>query len=191
MLTKILSLVFLTGLAQAADPVTTVNSVDLDRYQGRWFEIAAIPQSFQKQCVGQTTAEYKRLPDGFVSVVNSCAKADGSFSVSEGRARVVDAKTNAKLRVTFVKLFDWIFLFGGDYWIIDLGENYEYAVVGHPTRDYGWILSRTPALSPETLQGLASRLEAQGYDTCTLITTPQAGGLTEKRALCEVVQTRP
>ena len=104
-------------------------------------------------------AEMARFRDGEIDVLNKCRKGelDGPEDVAEGRARVVDRETNAKLEVSFFGPF-W-----GDYWIIDLGPNYEYAVVGHPSRDYLWILSRTPTLEPNPYDGILSRLEAMGY----------------------------
>jgi apolipoprotein D and lipocalin family protein len=166
-------------------PVRTVERVDLSRYLGRWYEIAAIPQRFQKDCTGGTTAEYAPAEDGRLRVVNSCDTAKGR-KVTEGRAKVVEGSANARLKVTFVKLLGWVWAFGGDYWVIDLAADYRYAVVGHPGRGYGWILSRAPAVAPEDLRDIAARLTAQGYDTCRFLTTPQEGGLGERTALCRL-----
>ena len=165
-----------------------VPSVDLSRYVGRWYEIAAIPQWFQKKCVGQVQAEYSNAEDTLIKVLNTCMQADGSVSTAEGRAKVEDPVSHAKLKVTFVKIVNWIFTFGGDYWVIDLAQDYHYAVVGHPTRDYGWILSRTPSLDMNELREIESRLVEQGYDSCKLLTTVQTGGFSEKKPLCEVLK---
>lgn len=139
-------------------PLQTVSKVDLSRYTGTWFEIASYPQTFQKGCTG-TTATYTLRDDGQVGVLNRCRKEslDGEEKSVEGRARVVDAATGAKLQVTF------FWPFWGDYWIIDLGENYEYAVVGHPGRDYLWILSRTPNMEESVYQEILGRLQAKDY----------------------------
>ena len=149
-------------------PLATVAHVDLPRYLGTWYEIASYPQSFQKGCTG-TTATYSLREDGLVRVENRCFKPDldGELDTSEGRARVVDEKTNAKLEVSFFGPF-W-----GDYWIIDLGKDYEYAVVGHPSRDYLWILSRTPKMDESLYRDLVRRAEAQGYDERRLRRTKQ------------------
>lgn len=177
------------GISSAnAGAVETVDKVDLVRYVGKWYEVASIPQSFAKQCVGETTAEYTALNDGKIKVVNSCATEKGDRSVAVGRAKVVDKDTNAKLKVTFVKIIDWVFAFGGDYWVVDLEQNYNYAVVGHPTRKYGWILSRQPSLAVQDLEAISERLKSMGYDTCQFLTTPQVGGFVEKKPLCEVVR---
>lgn len=166
----------------------TVDQVDLTRYVGKWYEIASIPQTFTKQCVSNTTAKYTSLPSGEIQVINSCDKSDGKRSVAEGRAKVVDTVTNAKLKVTFVKFFDWIFRFGGDYWIIGLEDNYRYAIVGHPTKDYAWILSRDPAMSKEDLLSAYGILKSNGYDTCKILTTVQNSGISETTRLCEYVK---
>ena len=160
------------GTTEVTSP-TTVRSVDLQRYSGVWYEIARIPNSFQDQCAYGTTAEYIVRGDGEIAVINKCYEEDGHLDVAEGVARVVDEKTNAKLEVSFVS-FLGIRPFWGDYWIIGLDEDYSYAVVGHPERKYGWILSRTPSLSEETLQTIFDLLSAQGYDTKSFIPTKQS-----------------
>jgi apolipoprotein D and lipocalin family protein len=139
-------------------PLQPVAKVDLSRYAGTWFEIASYPQRFQEGCTG-TTATYTLRADGQIGVVNQCRKGSlaGKAASAAGRARVVDRSTNAKLEVTF------FWPFWGEYWVIDLGENYEYAVVGHPSRDYLWILSRTPELDDAVYQGILDRLQAKGY----------------------------
>ncbi len=149
-------------------PLETVSRVDLERYLGTWYEIASYPQRFQEGCTG-TTATYTRRDDGEIDVLNKCRKGDldGPEDVAEGRARVVDRDSNAKLEVSF------LWPFWGDYWIIDLGPDYEYAVVGHPSRDYLWILSRTPTLDDATYDGILNRLEAQGYPLDPLVRTLQ------------------
>lgn len=138
----------------------TVSHVDLQRYLGKWYDIAHFPQSFQNGC-SQTTAEYSLNEDGSIQVVNTCIK-DGKLKVSKGKAKVKDKETNAKLKVTF------FWPFSGKYWIIDLAEDYSYAVVGHPNRKYLWILSRTKEIKPEIYAGILSRIEAKGYDLSKL-----------------------
>lgn len=139
-----------------------VDKVDVKKYMGKWYEIASIPVWFQKDCAGGTTATYELRSDGTVKVLNQCYKENGELKNASGRAWVVDESTNAKLKVSFLPF--GLKLFGGDYWVIDLGENYEYAVVGHPTREYGWILSRTPELPEDVLKGIVGRIEAMGYN---------------------------
>jgi apolipoprotein D and lipocalin family protein len=151
----------------------TVPHVDLNRYLGLWYEIASFPQSFQRGCTG-STATYMLRDNGDVDVVNRCLEGSltGKEKVARGRARAVDSSTNAKLKVSFFRPF-W-----GDYWIIDLGANYEYAVVGHPSRDYLWILSRTPTMDSAVYDGILARLRSQGYEVERLNRTVQpVGGL--------------
>ncbi len=144
----------------------TVARVDLGRYVGTWYEIASFPQSFQRGCTA-TTATYTLRDDGQIDVVNRCRKGspDGPEKVARGRARVVDPSSNAKLEVSFFRPF-W-----GDYWIVDLGPDYEYAVVGHPGRDYLWILSRTPTMKSGVYDAIVQRLAVQGYETSRLVRT--------------------
>ena len=165
----------LAGLATdpagaAPPPLRTVPHVDLERYVGTWYEIASFPQWFQKGCTG-TTATYSIRHDGTVDVLNHCAldSLDGKVKVARGRAKVVDHDSNAKLKVSF------FWPFWGDYWIVDLGHDYDYAVVGHPGRKYLWILSRTPTMADSVYSGIVERLRAQGYDTTRLQRTLQRG----------------
>jgi apolipoprotein D and lipocalin family protein len=147
-------------------PLETVERVELSRYLGKWYEIASFPQSFQEGCTA-TTATYTLRDDGEIDVLNRChkGKPTGELDVSEGRARVVDKKTNAKLEVSFFGPF-W-----GEYWIIQLDDDYQWAVVGHPSRDYLWILSRTPTLPDTTYEAIIARLKQQGYETERLVWT--------------------
>lgn len=140
-----------------------VNKVDLKKYVGLWYEIAKIPNWFQKDCIRNTTAEYSLRDDGKIKVVNSCVQADGSKKIAEGVAKVVDNISNAKLEVSFVRILG-IQLFWGDYWIIGLGDNYDFALVGSPDRKYGWILSRTPKLPQEKLNLISDLLKIKGYN---------------------------
>ena len=153
---------------EPSSPLSTVSHVDLNRYMGVWYEIARYPNSFQKGCVG-SKATYTLLDDGKVSVLNECY--DGSFSgkprSAKGKAWVVDKETNAKLKVSF------FWFFSGDYWIIDLGRDYEYAVIGHPKRKYLWILSRTKEMDEGVYEGILSLLHDKQYDTSKLIKTLQ------------------
>ena len=141
----------------------TVGNVDLNRYLGQWYEVASYPAWFQKGCT-QSTAFYELLPDGKVSVINRCQTddPDGKVKESKGKAQVVDSSTNAKLKV-------WFFWpFKGDYWIIDLDEDYQWSVVGEPKREYLWILSRDLDMDESTYADILSRLPGKGYDPAKL-----------------------
>jgi apolipoprotein D and lipocalin family protein len=143
-------------------PVTTVDKVDLDRYAGLWYEVAKIPNRFQKKCVRGATAEYSLREDGRITVVNRCFKEDGQMDEVEGVAKIVDAASNAKLKVSFVSFIGWR-PFWGDYWVVGLDEDYQWAVIGTPDRKYGWILARTPTLSDDALEEIFAILEQNGY----------------------------
>ena len=154
--------------AQAA-PVSTVPKVDLDRYLGTWYEIAHLPMFFQRQCVGDTTAQYGLREDGRISVLNRCRTAKG-WQEAIGRAKVMPDTGNAKLKVTF------FWPFSGDYWVIGLDPEYRWALVGNPSRKYLWLLSRTPSLSQDQLDIARQAALAQGYNLTGLLMTPNTGG---------------
>lgn len=141
----------------------TVNKVDLKRYIGVWYEIARMPNRFQKQCVRNTTATYSLNDDGTIKVINRCIKDDGSEDKVTGKARIVDKNSNAKLEVSFVSIFGF-HLFWGDYWIIGLDEDYQFAVVGTPSREYGWILCREKTMPENMFDEAKQILVKQGYN---------------------------
>lgn len=150
-------------------PLEVVAELDLDRYLGRWYEIASFPQRFQEGCVA-TTVEYRRRDDGRIQVANECRDGsfDGKLRRVEGVAWVADAsRSQAKLKVQF------FWPFRGDYWVIELDPEYRYAVVGHPSRDYLWILARARTLDSALYESILARIDAHGYDLERLNRTPQ------------------
>ena len=140
-----------------------VPHVELNRYLGKWYEIAHLPTRFQKDCT-DTTATYTFSDDGTITVLNECRR-NGKVKQAKGKAKVVDKNTGAKLKVTFF----WPFY--GDYWIIDLGNNYEYAVVGTPNRKNLWILSRTPLMDDQLFSQIIESVKSQGFNVDNLIIT--------------------
>lgn len=146
-------------------PLKTVDSVDVQKYIGKWYEIASLPFSRQEGC-SCTTAEYEILETGVLKVTNSCMK-EGEPAQAVGKAFVVEGTNNAKLRVQF------FWPFRGDYWVIDLADDYSYAVVGVPSRKYCWILSRTPSMSDETFAGIIERVKEKGFDVTKFNKTAQ------------------
>jgi apolipoprotein D and lipocalin family protein len=150
----------------------TVDSVDLPRYTGLWYEIARLPNRFQRKCVRNVTARYQLLADGKIEVVNRCLQADGKVDEAKGIAKVVDPVSNSRLKVSFFRPLG-ISLFWGDYWIIGLGTDYEYAIVGTPDRKYGWILARQSRLEQAQLDKIFGLLQRQGYQPADFIMTPQ------------------
>ncbi len=139
-----------------------VKDVDVEGYMGTWYAVASIPTTFEKGCIQGTTAYYRLLPNGQVEVTNTCYNAAGEPSRVIGRAWIPDPSQTGKLKVSFVRLLG-ISFFAGDYWVVDLPADYSYAVVGHPERKFGWILSRTPTLPDDVLAGIYERLERIGY----------------------------
>jgi apolipoprotein D and lipocalin family protein len=182
------AVVFLSSRVMAAE-VKPVDALDLDRYLGTWVEIAAIPQFFQRKCVRDTRATYSAAEATHIRVENVCTREDGGRERAEGRARLADGDSPAKLEVTFVELFgEYRFWISGGYWVIALDVNYQWAVVGHPSRRFGWVLARERRLSPVALAEVIGRIKSQGYDACEFVVTPQTGGLSVRRPLCEALQ---
>lgn len=169
---KLISLLFLflmiTTTNIQAQPLQTVPSVDLQKYTGKWYEIASFPQYFQKGC-HCTTAKYTLSDMGFIIVENQCNKdsINGKLSYIKGKAFVEAGSGNAKLKVQF------FWPFKAKYWIIDLADDYSYAVVSHPNKKYLWILSRTSKMDDLVYQQIISRLKAKGFDLSLLQKTPQ------------------
>lgn len=157
----------LTNIAEVTE-VTSVASVDLARYSGTWYEIAAYPMFFQRNCTGDTTAEYSPAEGGALRVLNRC-KTDTGFVQASGTATVVPGYGNSRLLVSFF----WPFT--AHYWVLGLDADYRWAVVGHPQRKYLWLLSRTPQLEPALLEAALASARAQGFDLAPLRYTPQSG----------------
>lgn len=170
----LLGLALVTGLSGClcCDSPQTVPYVDIPQYMGKWYEISKYPVFFERGLVG-VTAEYTLQDDGSVRVVNKGFKGsfDGEESVAEGRATVADATTNAKLTVQFGPFP--LGIFGSNYWIIDLGQQYEYAVVSDKCRRTLWILSRTPRMNAQVYDAIVARLDAAGFNTSKLELMPQ------------------
>lgn len=155
-------------LPAQAQTLETVKEVDLQKYAGKWYEIASFPQRFQKGC-NCTTAEYTTTDKGYVIVENRCNKdsINGKESYIKGKAFVQKNSGNAKLKVQF------FWPFKGKYWIIDLADDYSYAVVSHPNRKYLWILSRTPQMNPATYEKILADLRTKNFDLSQLKVTTQ------------------
>lgn len=138
----------------------TVPEVNLERYSGLWYEIASFPQKFQKGC-RCTTAEYQLTDKNYIRVINKCQKPD-KFAKIEGKAFVVKGSGNAKLKVQF------FWPFKGNYWIIELDPDYNWAVVGNDKKSYLWILSRKSTIDNDTYADLLNRLSGKGFDISRL-----------------------
>lgn len=161
-------------LAAMLAPVRTVTKVDLDRYAGEWVEIARFPNRFQKKCAGDVRATYARRQDGRIDVINRCRSADGAVTEARGVARIEDAESRAKLKVRFAPAaLSWLPLVWGDYWIIGLADDYSWATVGSPDREYLWILARSPALDDAAWKAAVEAARANGFAVDRLVRTPR------------------
>lgn len=151
--------------------------MDVQRYAGDWYQVAAIPQLFEIQCWKNVKARYDVQTDGTIGVRNTCRTIVGSTSTVTGRARSENPPANSALTVSFLRLGDrWIYLNGPNYVIIGLDPEYRWAVVGDPDRSSGFVLSREPALDAGQLAAAKAVLTANGYDLCDFRTTRQDGG---------------
>ncbi|MET0519378.1 MAG: lipocalin family protein [Burkholderiaceae bacterium] len=153
-------------------PLPTVAAVDLARYAGAWYEIALLPNRFQRQCVADTQARYV-LDEGRVRVINRCRTADGTIDTARGRAKTVEGSGNARLKVSFF----WPFY--GDYWVLDLDPDYQRVLVGTPSREYAWVLSRSPQMDEAQLQQLLDKAARLGFDKSAFRRTPQTQPLAQ------------
>jgi apolipoprotein D and lipocalin family protein len=150
-------------------PPQPAKAVDLERYAGLWYEAARYDMRFEKGCDG-VTAEYSKRPDGLIKVLNTCRQGGptGPVKVSEGKAKIADTVTTAKLKVSFFGPF-----FVGDYWVLDHADDYSWSIVGEGSGRYLWLLTRKPP-TPAELKALTDRAKAMGYDTKMLRVTQHA-----------------
>ncbi len=139
-------------------------AVELDRYLGKWYEMARYENRFEKGCEA-ITAEYARRDDGLVSILNTCRRggAGGPVESAEGKARIVENSGGAKLEVSFFGPF-----YLGDYWVLDHAENYSWSIVGEPSGRYLWLLTRQPLPAQEYREMLVGKIKSLGYDTSLL-----------------------
>lgn len=160
--------------ATTAGELQTVSKVDVQQYMGTWYEIAKYPNRFQKQCVANTQAQYRLLPDGDIQVINRCLEAGGRVSEAIGQARQIGPADSPRLKVRFAPSWlSFLPMVWGDYWIIDLDENYQWVAVSEPQREYLWVLSRQPQMEASVYQALLQRLQAKGFDLQKIETSVQ------------------
>lgn len=156
-------------------PLRVVESVDLSRYAGLWYEVARLPNRFEEKCAGDVTAEYTPLGAGRLKVINRCRKKDGKITEAEGVARPADKRgPNSRLKVRFAPSFlSFLPFVWGDYQIMEIAPDYSYALIGEPGRKYLWVLSRTPSLDEATYRRLTEVAAAEGFDVSRLIRIKQ------------------
>lgn len=146
---------------QSNEPLP-VATIELERYLGLWHEQARLPNSFEEGCQN-VTAEYATREDGLISVTNTCVEADGERRVARGRARPVGEGGQGKLKVSFFGPF-W-----ADYWVLDRGAAYEWAIVGEPEGKYLWVLTREEVMTPERRAAFEQRVTELGYRPAELV----------------------
>jgi apolipoprotein D and lipocalin family protein len=164
-----INILFAAAAVLSPLPNTPIETLDLERYKGRWHEIARLPQPFQKKCVRDVTADYVLQPKGKIEVTNRCVRADGSQIVAIGQARKTK-RSPAALQVRFAPAFLAALPFvWADYWVVELDPDYRWAVIGNPNHKYLWILSRSPSLEPSMFETIVKRTAARGYATDKLL----------------------
>ena len=177
-----LSLALLSPFAASAqtsappEPLQTIARLDVGRYLGTWYEIAKCPNRFQRQCVADTSALYRLRDDGQLDVINRCRQANGEVAEAVGRARQDGPADSPKLKVRFAPAWlSWLPMVWGNYWVIDLDTDYQLVAVSEPSREYLWVLSRTPTVEAGAYQALLGRLREKGFDLTRLEPTVQPG----------------
>ena len=160
---------------KSATKPTTVDSVDLDKYAGTWYEIGRLPMYFQRNCASDVTANYTEKTDGSgIIVTNKCLDKDGSQIVAEGLAKPADA-TGSKLKVTFLPTWiRWLPIGRADYWVLARDTDYQTALVGTPDKDYLWLLARSPNVTQQTYAKYRQIAQDQGYNLKEFTLTPHA-----------------
>lgn len=152
---------------------TTVEQVDLSRFMGRWYEMARLPYFTERRCVDNVMADYRLGEDGLVHVINRCRYRDGRIGEARGVARVLDYGRNARMQISFRMLYG-VYVFWDDYWIIGLGADYEYALVGQPTKTRAWVLARDPRANATQVETWLAEFGDKGFPVADFLRTPQA-----------------
>jgi apolipoprotein D and lipocalin family protein len=163
--------------AAASDVPRVVESLDLKQYAGRWYEVARLPNKFQAKCASDVEARYSLRDDGRIDVVNQCRTTEGKIHQADGVGRKAgDGKNSARLQVRFAPaLLSFLPGSWGDYWVLGVGPEYTWAVVGTPSRENLWILSRTPEMSAPGYQRALEIARVNGFSVDQLMRTPQRG----------------
>ena len=161
------------ALSASNQPLRVVESLDLAKYAGRWYEAARFPNKSQDQCVGDVVVHYGLRADGRIDVVNRCRTSTGKVDEARGIARKAgDGANNARLEVRFAPaIFSFLASVWGDYWVIGLGPDYTWAVVASPNREYLWFLSRTPEMSAASYARAIEIARGNGFDVTRLVKT--------------------
>jgi apolipoprotein D and lipocalin family protein len=177
MRTTAFALAFAAAALQSAPrPLAVVSNLDLQRYAGRWYEVARFPNRFQDKCAGDVEALYAVLDDGRITVVNRCRERDGAITEARGVARRVKGAPPSVLEVRFAPAFlSFLPVVWGDYQVIALDDAHTHALIGTPDRKYLWVLSRTRNLEPVIFDQLVATAKEQGFDVSRLVRTEHTG----------------
>ena len=169
-----IGLIAARSAAAQGQPLRVADAIDLQRYAGKWYEIARLPNKFQNRCAGDVVAQYTLRTDGRIDVVNQCRDADGRVVQTRGIARKGKAGNNAALQVRFAPaILSFLPSVWGDYWILAVGPDYTWAVVGTPSREFLWILSRTPTMSGASYAQAIEIVKGNNFDASRLVRTSQ------------------
>jgi apolipoprotein D and lipocalin family protein len=168
-----IALASFSSFAQA--PVAAITNLDVARYQGVWYQVALIPNKFQAMCVADTTATYSPLPSGRIQVLNRCRNSTGAMTEALGEARFLDSRRagEAKLQVRFAPAWlSWLDSVWGNYWVMALDADYQWALVGEPSRQFLWLLSRSPKLDAALQERIFATAVAHGYNRAQIALSP-------------------
>ena len=177
------------AFAAPALALSPLADFSVTRYQGRWYEIAAIPGFFRNQCARDVQLEYTLEDGGALMIRNSCRRPDGTVLESEGRGRALDPDLPSVLKVTFVHVLGiWWYPFGRNQIVFATGPQYRWLIIGDPSLRYGRVLAREPAVDAQALRAIDAALAAEGFDRCTFLLKPHAGGKPQTSRLCDEMQ---
>ena len=173
---KLTLLITLAGIlclktAFATEPAVAVTNFQPDRYLGLWYEIAKLPNWFERKCVAPISATYTKSPKNpnQLIVSNSCATVEHKLNTTTGIASFVESSNIAKLKVTFLpKILRWLPIGYGDYWVLSVDYN-KVAIVGSPDHKYLWILARGRKLTQVEVEAATQIAQQQGFDTTKLM----------------------
>lgn len=167
----------------APPPLQALPSLEVAPYMGTWYQVAWIPNRFQKQCVSDTAATYRDRGDGSVEVLNRCKLANGKLDDVLGVARPPVGVSRieagklmpARLEVSFLPAWlRWTGIGWGAYWVVDFAPDGRYAIISEATREYLWVLARQPALTPADDVAIKAKLQALGFDLARVQAHPHS-----------------
>lgn len=182
----LLILILIPGSLSLGSLPSIPHPLSTSQLLGKWFEIAATPQSYQKQCRSNSTLELFELPNEDLKVLNTCVQFNEEKLVAEGRGKVMNRRDSSTLSITYVRFFDWVHFLGTEFDVLNFDKNENYMIVGNPDKKIGWILSRDEELSLPDLKHISQILQQHKLDPCRFFIQPQSRGLSERTSICEL-----